>query len=154
MNAEKQLVSSGLLSEIRNSVFLRKAENWVFAFMFFALPFFAYKVLVTITASLAVKNTAVALVQDLLKCQRMARDDQAPVRLSSRAGKSARTFSYIVEENGQTKEELALPQGVSIIGSVTFKAGGTPRAPASFIISNGARSSHIEIDSQGIITVP
>ncbi len=132
---------------------LRKLETFVFAFLFLALPFFAFRVVDATTSSLSVKNTAAELVQDLIKWQQTAAEQGVSVRVTTRVGKDSKPFAYMIQRNDQTVEEVMLPPGVQIIGSVTFQ-GGVPKAPASFIISKGQRTAHVEVDAQGLIKSP
>jgi hypothetical protein len=135
-------------------VFLRKIETLIFAFMFLALPFFALKVLYTTTSTLSIKNTVVDLVRDLINWQQTARMKHVAIKLESKAATNAEPAKYCISQEGQTLEEVKLPAGVSIIGSVTFTASGMPESPSSFLVTKGFRSSHVEIDNQGIISAP
>jgi len=135
-------------------VFLRKFETFVFAFMFIALPFFALKVVYTTTATLSIKNTVVDLVRDLRNWRKMAREKQVQIRLESKAGEHGQPFMYRITQDGRPLEEVRLPEGVSIIGSVTFTSSGEPEAPGSFLITKGIRTSHVDIDSHGLISAP
>ena len=135
-------------------VFLRKFETFVFAFMFMALPFFALKVIYTTTSTLSVKTTVVDLVRDLLNWQKIARDKHTEIKIASKAGVNGQPFMYCIYQEDRTLEEVRLPQGVSMIGSVTFTTSGAPDGPASFVVSKGIRSSIVEIDPQGLIRVP
>ena len=135
-------------------VFLRKFETFVFAFMFMALPFFALKVIYTTTSTLSVKSTVVDLVRDLLNWQRVAREKHVQIKLSSKVGTKGEPFMYCIYQDDRTLEEVRLPAGVSIIGSVTFTSSGSPEGPASFVVTKGIKSSSVDIDTQGMIRVP
>jgi hypothetical protein len=76
------------------------------------------------------------------------------IKLESKAATNAEPAKYCISQEGQTLEEVKLPAGVSIIGSVTFTASGMPESPSSFLVTKGFRSSHVEIDNQGIISAP
>ena len=135
-------------------VFLRKVETLIFAFMFLALPFFALKVLYTTTSTLSIKNTVVDLVRDLINWQQTARLKHVAIKLESRPSSKSGPSMYCISQEGRTLEEVRLPAGVSIIGSVTFTESGMPESPSSFLVTKGVRSSHVEIDKQGIVSAP
>jgi cell division protein FtsL len=135
-------------------VFLRKVETLIFAFMFLALPFFALKVLYTTTSTLSVKNTVVDLVRDLINWQQTARVKHVAIKLESKPPSKNQPSMYSISQDGRTLEEVRLPAGVSIIGSVTFTSNGMPESPSSFLVTKGIRSSHVEIDNQGIVSAP
>lgn len=141
-------------SKVTDWVFLRKIETFVFAFMFLALPFFALKVVHTTTTTLSIKNTIVDLVRDLETWRGTAREKHVEIQLESKPGLNGKPFMYCIKQDGRLVEEVRLPPGVSIIGSVTFSPSGTPAAPSSFLITKGIRSSHVEIDNQGLISAP
>jgi hypothetical protein len=135
-------------------VFLRKVETLIFAFMFLALPFFALKVLYTTTSTLSIKNTVVDLVRDLINWQQTARVKHVAITLESKPPTKGEPSMYCISQDGRTLEEVRVPAGVSIIGSVTFTESGMPESPSSFLVTKGIRSSHVEIDKQGLISAP
>ncbi|HEY9754117.1 MAG TPA: hypothetical protein V6C97_03025 [Oculatellaceae cyanobacterium] len=135
-------------------VFLRKFETAVFAFMFMALPFFALKVVYTTTSSMAIKNSVVDLVRDLISWQKNAREKHIDVKIESKVAEPGQPSMYVVTQDGRTLEEVRLPAGVTIVGSVTFTAEGAPAAPGSFIITKGIRSATVDIDKQGLVRAP
>jgi hypothetical protein len=140
-------------AEILNWVSLRKLETFVFGFLFLALPFFFFRVVEATTATMSIGNVASNLVQDLIKWKKTAGEKVALITVTSRTDIGSGS-AYVIEENDKLVEQVLLPAGVSIVGSVTFNPGGTPKAPATFIISKGQRSSHVEVDGKGLISTP
>ncbi len=140
-------------AELLNWVSLRKLETFVFGFMFLALPFFFFRVVETTTATMSIGNVAANLVQDLIKWEKTAAEKSVLITVTSRLG-ITNGAAYIIEENQKLVEQVLLPPGVKIVGSVTFDPGGAPKAPATFIISKGERSSHVEVDGKGLISTP
>jgi hypothetical protein len=140
---------------LHNWVFLRKFETFVFVFMFLALPFFALKVLLTTTATLEVKHAAKDLVKSLLECQEWSREKHQEIKIVSKAStKPGERFRYVVIQESKVASEIDLPPGVTIYGTVTFTNTGAPKGPASFLIAKGNKTTHVEIDPQGMISSP
>lgn len=139
---------------IVNWPLLRKFESLVFAGLFLALPLFAWKVVEHSTTQLAVKNSAVDLVNDLIRCKSLAKQHQVSITLTSRPPTAVMPAAYMIQDEEKTVEEVRLPKGVSMIGSVTFNPQGLPNAPASFIVSKGIRIAHVEVDRDGRIQFP
>ena len=137
---------------ILNWPLLRKLETCIFAAMFVAFPLLAYKVIDYTTTIVAVKNSAVDLVNDLIRCKNLARQYNTSITLKCRVAENNQGSAYEIRDEEKAVEEIILPRGVNVIGSVTFDADGRPSGPSSFIVTRGLRSSHVEIDSQGIIT--
>jgi hypothetical protein len=135
-------------------VFLRKFETAVFAFMFMALPFFALKVVYTTTSTMAIKNSVVDLVRDLINWQKISREKHIVVKIESKPAQNGQPSMYVVTQDDRTLEEVRLPQGVTVVGSVILTPQGTPEAPSSFIVTKGIRSSTVDIDKQGLIRAP
>jgi hypothetical protein len=132
----------------------RKVETFVFAAMFIALPLFALKVVDHATTTLAVKNTSVDLVNDLIRCQGLAKQHQVNITLTSRTSTDKAPGAYEIRDEEKTVEEVILPKGVNVVGSVTFTPLGSPLHASSFIVSKGIRSAHVDVSNQGLIAVP
>lgn len=132
----------------------RKVETFVFAAMFIALPLFALKVVDHATTTLAVKNTSVDLVNDLIRCKGLAKEHQVNITLTSRNPTDKTPAAYEIRDEEKTVEEVILPKGVNVVGSVTFDPQGLPLHAASFIVSKGIRSAHVDVSKQGDIAVP
>jgi hypothetical protein len=132
----------------------RKVETFVFAAMFIALPLFALKVVDHATTTLAVKNTSVDLVNDLIRCQSLAKQHQVNITLTSRTSTDKEPGAYEIRDEEKTVEEVILPKGVNVVGSVTFTPLGPPLHASSFIVSKGIRSAHVDVSNQGTIAVP
>lgn len=137
---------------IVNWPLLRKLETCIFAAMFLALPLLAYKVVDYTTTILAVKNSAVDLVNDLLRCKNLAKQYNTSITLKCRVAENNQGSAYEIRDEEKAVEEVILPKGVNVVGSVTFNHDGLPGGPSSFIVTKGFRNSHVEIDSQGMIT--
>ena len=140
--------------ELINWVLLRKLETFVFAFLFLALPFFAYKVVDATTATLAVKNTAAELVQDLIRWKKTAEDEKTAIQVTTRPTVGHKGFAYVIKQDERSLEEVLLPPGVSIVGTVLFDSQGTPNSAATFLITKSTKSQRVEIDANGMISAP
>lgn len=156
--AEQPKKSKGDIGQTIDSIgqwpLFRKVETFVFAAMFIALPLFALKVVDHATTTLAVKNTSVDLVNDLIRCKGLAKEHQVNITLTSRNPTDKSPAGYEIRDEEKTVEEVILPKGVNVVGSVTFDPQGLPLHSASFIVSKGIRSSHVDVSKQGEIAVP
>ncbi|PWT97218.1 MAG: hypothetical protein C5B53_08385 [Candidatus Melainabacteria bacterium] len=129
--------------------FIRKIEALVFASMFLAVPFFAFRIVDIAGTSLMVQNTAVDLVRDLIRAREIAKDYGLVITVSSALPAGNDPCSYLIQNGTRTIEQVVLPRGVSMVGSVTFDEKGSPRNRASFIVNKGARTTYVEVDTQG-----
>jgi hypothetical protein len=129
--------------------FIRKVEALVFASMFLAVPFFAFRIVDIAGTSLMVQNTAVDLIKDLIRAREIAKDYGLSITVSSAPPSGNDPCSYLIQNGTRTIEQVVLPRGVSMYGSVTFDDKGFPRNRASFIVSRGAKTSYVEVDGQG-----
>lgn len=130
--------------------FVRKLEALVFASMFLAVPFFAFRIVDIAGTSLMVQNTAVDLERDLRRAREIAKDYGLTITVSSALPTGNDPCSYLIQNGTRTIEQVVLPRGVSMLGSVTFDDKGVPRnPPASFIVSKGTRTSYVEVNSDG-----
>ncbi len=132
---------------------IRKFETLVFAAMLVVIPFFAYRIVDTAGTALMVQNTAADLVKDLIKAKEIARDFHLSVAVTSAPPTMNEPSSYLIQSGSKTIEQVILPSGVSIAGSVTFNDGGLPIAPASFIIAKGGRTASVQINREGTTSV-
>ncbi len=140
--------------ELINWVLLRKLETFVFAFLFLALPFFAFKVVDATTSTLAVKNTAAELVQDLIRWKKTAEDEKTSIQITTRPTVGHKGFAYVVKQGDRSLEEVMLPPGVAIVGTVIFDSEGTPKSAATFVITKSSKSVRVEVEPNGLITAP
>jgi hypothetical protein len=128
---------------------VRKVEGLVFTSMLLAVPFFAFRIVDTTGTALMVKNTSVDLVRDLIRARSIARDYKLPITVSSLQVRSTDSCAYVIQNGPRTIEQIVLPHGVSMSGSVTFDENGTPKERSSFVVSKGLRSVTVEVDSTG-----
>jgi len=128
---------------------VRKVEGLVFTSMLLAVPFFAFRIVDTTGTALMVKNTSVDLVRDLIRARAIARDFKLPITVSSLQVHATDSCAYVIQNGPRTIEQVVLPQGVSMAGSVTFDETGMPKARSSFVVSKGLRSVTVEVDSAG-----
>ncbi len=146
---------------------IRKFESLVFLFMFFAVPLFALRVVEYTQVQLLVAAAAHDLVNDLHRCKNMSSQLKQVVTVQATertpsllAGKRLAIlipngFKYVIKVAGQIKEEMTLAEGMSLAGIVNFMPpAGVPEKPSSFILSSDYKTTTIEIDSQGDISVP
>ncbi|MBX9695565.1 MAG: hypothetical protein K2Z81_24490 [Cyanobacteria bacterium] len=133
---------------------IRKLETIMFLAMFLLVPLFAYRVVDYTQGQLLVVNLSKELVLDLHRAKDMATSKKESVELSGSTLKGTRLYSYVISYGSQVHEVIILPEGLSVVGTVTFTESGAPKDPSSFILSGASRSSTIEIDKAGIISVP
>lgn len=133
---------------------LRKFETVVFACMFLAVPFFAMKIVSVTSILLNLKQTSADLVQDLIKVKQMSKDHSLPMRVVSRLATKSEPAAYLIQDPQRTIEEIIIPSGLTVTGTVTFTPDGTPAAPGEFVISRGNKAQKVEIDAQGMISSP
>ncbi len=133
---------------------IRKFESLIFASMVFAIPFFAFKVVDLTSTNLAVRQTGVDLVKDLVRAKDISKENGLSITVCGRPATESEGTAYLIQNGNRTIEEVLLPKGVSVLGSVTFDETGTPTMPgANFTISKGWKSSHISLTPQGIATM-
>jgi len=128
---------------------IRKFETLVFLAMLFVVPFFAYRIVDTAGTSLMVQNTATDLMKDLRKAKEIAQDFHLTISVVSAPPTVNEPNSYLIQSASRTIEQIILPNGVSIAGTVTFADNGLPENPASFIIAKGGRSAFVEVSRDG-----
>jgi len=129
--------------------FIRKLEALVFASLFLAVPFFAYRIVNIAGTTLVVQNCAVDLMKDLIRAREIAKGYGLVVTVVSVAKTGKEPCLYRVQSNVRTIEEVVLPNGVCVVGSVIFDEKGSPQSPASFIVSKGMKTACVEVDALG-----
>jgi xanthine/uracil/vitamin C permease (AzgA family) len=132
---------------------IRKFETLVFAAMLIVIPFFAFRVVDTAGTALMVQNTAADLVKDIIKAKEIARNFNVSVTVTSVPAIGAEPSCYLIQSNSKTIEQVQLPNGVSIVGSITFNEDGLPQRPAPFIITKGGRTSTVQVNREGATSV-
>lgn len=133
---------------------VRKFEALIFMAMFAAVPLFAVRVIQYTHDQLIVRNVSKELVKDLQRAKTLAVQRQQPVEVSGATSKSAKLFSYVVLIGEKVSEEVVLPESVSVVGSIKFNKTGMPERASSFIVSSENRTTTVEIDPTGLISVP
>lgn len=128
---------------------IRTFESLVFAAMLIVVPFFAYRIVDAAGTTLMVQNTAADLVRDLIKAKEIARDFHLDVTVVSAPPTVNEQSSYLIQSGSRTIEQIILPNGVSLAGTVTFNDKGLPQIPASFIIAKGGRTAIVEVNREG-----
>ena len=133
---------------------IRKFESLIFVSMVFAIPFFAFKVVDLTSTQLAVRQTGVDLVKDLVRAKDISKEYGLSITVCGRPATEVDGTAYLIQNGNRTIEEVLLPKGVNVLGSVTFDESGTPTMPgANFTISKGWKSSHISLTREGIATM-
>ena len=132
---------------------IRKFEALVFAALLIVIPFFAYRIVDTAGTALMVQNTAADLVKDLIKSKEIARDFHIGVSVTSAPASGNEPCSYLIQSDSKTIEQVVLPNGVSIAGSVSFNDGGLPQNPSAFIVAKGGRTAIVQINHEGSTSV-
>ena len=120
--------------------------------MLLAVPFFAFRIVSHTATSLAVSNTAVDLVNDLIRAKDISRDSGLNITVTSKPAEAEKPAAYLLENGTNVIEQVDLPKGVSIVGAVNFDDRGMPTQAASFIISKGFKSVTVEVDAQGTVS--
>lgn len=133
---------------------IRKFESLIFTSMVFAIPFFAFRVVDLTSTQLAVRQTGVDLVKDLVRAKDISKEYGLSITVCGRPATANEGTAYLIQNGNRTIEEVLLPKGVNVLGSVTFDESGTPTMPgAKFTISKGWKSSHISLTREGIATM-
>jgi hypothetical protein len=132
---------------------VRKIETLIFASMLLAIPFLALRIMETASTALTVQTTSLTLVRDLYRAKEISRVRDLKITVSSVSATTAEPCSYLIQNGKKTIEQVLLPRGLILIGSVTFDEKGQPPSPCSFLLSKGSESVCIDINSQGQISV-
>src|SRR5262249_23027818 len=132
---------------------IRKFESLVFISMIVAIPFFAFRVVDVTSTNLAVKQTAVDLVKDLIRAKDISKEFGLTVTVSGHPSSTEGQYAYVIQNGNRTIEEVLLPRGVSIIGAITFNDQGVPNSRGSFTITKGWKTQHVFVSSEGIATM-
>lgn len=132
---------------------IRRIETIVFASMLLAVPFLAVRITETASTALTVQNAGVDLVRDLVRAKEIAHEVNVDITVSSMPDSASKPCSYLIQNGKKTIEEVLLPRGVSIVGSVTFDETGEPQHPCSFLITKGSKTVSVDIDSSGRISM-
>ncbi|MBK9144229.1 MAG: GspH/FimT family protein [Candidatus Melainabacteria bacterium] len=141
---------------------VRKFEALVFFAMFGAVPLFAFRVVSYTQSQLLVRNATHELVQDLHNAKETAVRTGKEVTLKAvhpqtgmfSPSDSRAPYRYLIKSETRANEEVVLPPGLSLTGMVTFSPLGRPLRPSTFIFSVDNRTSTIEIDKEGMVSVP
>lgn len=133
---------------------IRKLESLAFLAMFIAVPFFGYRVVDYTTHHLALNNAAHDLVKDIRKVKEMAVQLDTAITVESVQPVEGKPAAYVIKIEKKTLEEVLLPPGVTMIGGITFTASGLPTHPATFDVHMDNRSLAVDIDANGIVTMP
>lgn len=133
---------------------IRKLESLAFLAMFIAVPFFGYRVVDYTSRHLALNNAAHDLVKDIRKAKQMASELGIDISVESKQSTEGKGAAYIIRSGQRTLEEIVLPQGVSMIGGITFTKEGQPDHPSTFDVHMDTRSLAIDVDRNGIVTLP
>ncbi|HIA55357.1 MAG TPA: hypothetical protein EYN91_25285 [Candidatus Melainabacteria bacterium] len=130
---------------------IRKFESLIFASMVFAIPFFAFRVVDLTSTNLSVRQTGVDLVKDLVRAKDISKENGLSITVCGRPATENEGTAYLIQNGNRTIEEVLLPKGVNVVGSVTFDENGMPTLPgATFTISKGWKSSHVTLTREGI----
>lgn len=132
---------------------IRKFESLIFASMVFAIPFFAFRVVDLTSTQLSVRQTGVDLVKDLVRAKEISKEYGLSITVCGRPATESEGTAYLIQNGNRTIEEVLLPKGVNVLGSVTFNEEGKPNTGAIFTISKGWKSSHVNLNSEGIATM-
>lgn len=132
---------------------IRKFESLVFTSMIVAIPFFAYRVVDLTSTQLAVGQTSLDLVKDLIRAKEISKDFGLSITVSGRPRQESKPAAYLIQNGERIMEEVALPKGVSVLGAVTFNEQGIPNSRGSFTISKGWKTQHVDVAADGTTSV-
>ena len=133
---------------------VRKLESLVFLAMFIAMPLFAWRVIDYTARQLALQNSTHDLVRDIRRVKQMSGTFGYDVTVEAKKGGSDKPSSYVIRHDTNILEEIILAKGVSMIGEVTFHPDGKPKSPATFEVRNENRSLNVDVDGQGVVSMP
>lgn len=145
--------SSGGMKGSLDWPLIRKFESLIFTSMIVAIPFFAYRVVDLTSTQLAVKQTAVDLVKDLVRAKDISKEFGLAITVSGRPGENKKPGAYLIQNGERTIEEVVLPKGVSVLGAITFDEQGVPSSRGTFTISKGWKTQHVNIGADGIASL-
>jgi hypothetical protein len=133
---------------------VRKLESLAFMAMFLAVPFFGYRVVEYTSHHLALNNAAHDLVKDIRRVKQMSAEYQMEITIESKPQSDGHPAAYVISSGDKTIEEVVLPQGVSMIGKITFSRRGMPELPSTFDVHMDTRSISVDVDSNGTVSLP
>jgi hypothetical protein len=133
---------------------VRKIESLAFLAMFLAMPLFAFRVIDYTARQLALQNAAHDLVKDIRGAKQLARVKGCDITVEARKGENGKPASYVILQDNHVLEEIILAKGVSMLGEVTFHPDGLPKSPATFDVHNESRSLSVDVDGQGVVSMP
>jgi hypothetical protein len=133
---------------------VRKLESLAFLAMFIAMPLFAFRVIDYTARQLALQNAAHDLVKDIRRAREKAIENHLDVTIEARKGGNGILPSYVMRHENKGFEEVVLPKGVFILGEVTFNPDGSPLSPATFDVHNETRGLSVDVDKQGVVSMP
>src|SRR5690606_28067694 len=105
---------------------IRKLEALIFLAMFLLVPLFAIRVLQYTNVQLVVRNLGQELVHDLHRAKALAVESKEDVEVTGSSLKNKALGTYVIIYDAKVREVIVLPQGVTVVGSVTFKKSGRP----------------------------
>ncbi len=84
----------------------------------------------------------------------MAGDKGYDVTVEARKAQNGEPPDYVIRHDGEISERILPPKGVSMMGEVTFHPNGQPQSPATFELHFENRSLSIDVDGQGLVSMP
>jgi len=122
--------------------------------MFLAMPLFAFRVIDSTARQVALQNSAHDLVKDIRRAKYIAGDKGYDVTVEGRKAQENKPACYVIRDGDHVSEEIVPAKGVSIMGQVTFHPNGQPKSPATFDVHNESRSLSVDVDGQGVVSMP
>ena len=142
------------LAPLLNWPLVRKLESLIFLAMFLAMPLFAFRVIDYTARQLGLQNSAHDLVKDIRRVKLMASHFNYDVTVEAKKSQHDKPSSYVIRHDEHVLEEIILAKGVSMMGEVTFHPDGRPKSPATFEVHNENRSLNVDVDGQGVVSMP
>lgn len=133
---------------------VRKLETLAFMAMFLAVPFFGYRVVEYTSHHLALNNAAHDLVKDIRRVKQMAAEYGMEITIESKQPSDGHPAAYLITSGTKNIEEVVLPQGVSMVGKITFSKQGLPEYPSTFDVHMDTRSISVDVDRNGTVSLP
>lgn len=152
-NASQQAKAAPRSGGKLNWPLIRKFETFAFMSMLLAVPFFAFRVVDLTATQLQVNKTAVDLVRDLIRTKDTAKNYALTMTVCGRPpGKEDPNSAYLIQNGTRTIEEVILPKGVTVVGSITFDEQGMPNSRGTFVITKGWKTEQVNVNAEGIAT--
>lgn len=107
-----------------------------------------------ITAGLVLQESASKLALALREAESIARDRNCNISAYISTTKTRASSLLVVEDGSHTFLEQPFPEGVSVVGSITFDQHGVPIMPTHFVFRKLGTEIHVDVNANSEVTIP